>query len=92
MPSTDIYSEMADWRPDLASNRSDLEQPINCDCATPIRDEVSVKRSSNIDTASIALPMGISLEDRAARMNEFWRALVEFQHRDVLVVALCMSE
>jgi len=22
-------------------------------------------------------------------MNEFWRALVNFQHRDVLVVALC---
>jgi hypothetical protein len=37
-------------------------------------------------------PAGIDLEDRAARMNEFWRALVEFQHRDVLVVALCVGE
>jgi hypothetical protein len=28
-----------------------------------------------------ALPAGIDLEDRAARMNEFWRALVDFQRR-----------
>ena len=25
-------------------------------------------------------------------MNEFWRALVEFQYRDVVVVALCVGE
>ena len=29
---------------------------------------------------------------RADRMNSFWRALVEFQHRDVLVVAICADD
>jgi hypothetical protein len=49
-------------------------------------------RSGAIDTASVALPAGIDLESRAERMNEFWRALVEFQYRDVFVVALCVGE
>jgi hypothetical protein len=49
-------------------------------------------RSDMLDTASVALPGGINLDDRAERMNEFWRALVEFQYRDVLVVALCVGE
>ena len=25
-------------------------------------------------------------------MNEFWRALVEYQYRDVFVVALCVGD
>jgi hypothetical protein len=50
---------------------------------------ISVTRSPGLHAASVALPAGIDLGDRAARMNEFWRALVEFQRRDVLVVALC---
>jgi hypothetical protein len=50
---------------------------------------VSVMRSPGLDAASVALPAGIDLDDRAARMNEFWKALVEFQYRDVLVVAIC---
>jgi hypothetical protein len=54
--------------------------------------DVSVTRSPGLDTASVALPADIDLDDRAARMNEFWRTLVEFQHRDVLVVALCVGE
>ena len=54
--------------------------------------DVSVMRSPGLDTATVALPGGIDLEDRAVRMNEFWRALVEFQYRDVLVVALCVGE
>ena len=54
--------------------------------------DVSVMSSLGLDAASVALPAGINLDDRAARMNEFWRALVEFQHRDVLVVALCVGE
>ena len=45
--------------------------------------------SLGLDAASVALPARIDLEDRAARTNEFWRALVEYQYRDVLVVALC---
>ena len=58
----------------------------------PMREEVgdvSVMRSPGLDTVSVALAAGIDLGDRAARMNEFWRALVEFQYRDVLVVAPC---
>ena len=54
--------------------------------------DVSVMRSPGLEAASVALPAGIDLEDRAARMNEFWDALVEFQHRDVIVVALCAGE
>jgi broad specificity phosphatase PhoE len=54
--------------------------------------DVQFTRSLAFDAASVALPAGISLDDGAARMNAFWRALVEFQHRDVLVVALCVGE
>ena len=61
----------------------------------PMREDagdVSVMRSPGLDAASVALPAGIDLDDRADRMNEFWRALVEFQYRDVLVVALCVGD
>jgi hypothetical protein len=54
--------------------------------------DFSVARSPGLEAASVALPAGIDLEDRAARMNEFWDALVEFQHRDVIVVALCAGD
>ena len=54
--------------------------------------EARVMRSPGLDAASVALPAGIDLDDRAARMNEFWRALIEFQYRDVLVVAPCAGE
>jgi hypothetical protein len=54
--------------------------------------EVRVISSPGLDAASVALPAGIDLEDRAARMNAFWDALVEFQHRDVIVVALCVGD
>jgi hypothetical protein len=50
--------------------------------------DVSVMRSPGLDAATIALPASIDVESRADRMNAFWRALVEFQRRDVLVVAL----
>jgi len=52
----------------------------------------STVRSLGFDAASVALPGDIDLEDRATRMNEFWRALVDYQHRDVLVVALCVDD
>jgi hypothetical protein len=61
-------------------------------CNQPLREEagdVRVMRSPEIDTASVTFPARIDLETRAARMNEFWRKLVEFQYQDVLVVALC---
>jgi hypothetical protein len=51
--------------------------------------DVRVISSLGLDAATVALPAGISLDDRADRMNDFWRALVEFQYRDVVVVALC---
>jgi hypothetical protein len=54
--------------------------------------EVRVMSSIGMDAATVALPAGIDLEDRAARMNDFWRALVEYQYRDVLVVALCAGD
>jgi hypothetical protein len=54
--------------------------------------EVRVINSGGLDAASVALPAGIDLEDRAARMNDFWRALVDFQDRDVFVVAMCSGE
>ena len=54
--------------------------------------EVRIISSLGLDAPSVALPAGIELETRAARMNEFWRALVEFQYRDVVVVALCGSK
>lgn len=54
--------------------------------------DVSVARSPGLDTASVSLPAGIDRKDRAARMNEFWEKLVEFQRRDVLVVALAAGD
>jgi hypothetical protein len=54
--------------------------------------EVRVLSSLGLDAASVALPAGIDLEDRAARMNDFWRALVNFQDRDVFVVAMCSGD
>ena len=66
-----------------------------CAARHPMREDagdVSVVRSPGLDAASVALPAGVDLDDRAARMNEFWRALVDFQYRDVLVVELCVGE
>jgi hypothetical protein len=54
--------------------------------------DVSTMRSLAIDAASVALPADINLEARAARMNAFWRALVDYQHQDVVVVALVLGE
>jgi len=54
--------------------------------------EVRVLSSHGLDAASVALPAGLDLEDRAARMNNFWKALVAFQDRNVLVVAVCSGE
>jgi hypothetical protein len=54
--------------------------------------DVSVMSSPGLDAASVALPAGIDLEVRAARMNAFWDALVDLQYRDVLVVALCVGD
>ena len=51
--------------------------------------DVRIVRSAGLDAAIVALPAGISLDGRADRMNDFWRALAEFQDRDVLVVAIC---
>lgn len=42
--------------------------------------------------ASVALPGDIDLETRAARMNQFWSALVDYQHQNVIVVALTVGD
>ena len=54
--------------------------------------DISVMRSPGLDTASVALPGDINLKIRADRMNKFWDKLVEFQHRNVLVVAMCVGD
>jgi hypothetical protein len=78
-------------RHDLARRKSSTKPTSRRHMREGVGD-VSVVRSPGLDTASVALPGDVNLEDRAARMNEFWKALVEFQHRDVLVVALCVGE
>lgn len=70
--------------PSRAAKRPATRCPIREDVG-----EVRVISSLGLDVASVALPAGIDLKDRAARMNGFWRALVDFQYRDVVVVALC---
>jgi hypothetical protein len=42
--------------------------------------------------ASVSLPAGVDLDTRAAKMNQFWRALVDYQHQNVVVVALVLGE
>jgi hypothetical protein len=54
--------------------------------------DVSVISSPGLDAASVALPAGIDLKDRATRMNGFWDALVDLQYRDVIVVAMCVGD
>ena len=66
---------------------SAVRQPLQEDVG-----DVSVMRSPGLDAATVALPAGIDLDDRASRMNDFWRAFVDFQHRDEPVVALCSSD
>ena len=78
---------------DLARRKSRTAKPSKS--RRPMREdvgEVRVMSSPGLDAASVALPADIDLEDRAARMNQFWDTLVAFQHRDVLVVALCVGE
>ena len=52
---------------------------------------MNITRSPGLDAATVALPANIDLDERADRMNQFWRTLVEFQYRDVLVVAICAA-
>jgi len=42
--------------------------------------------------AAVLLPAGLDLETRAEQMNEFWRALVQFQYQDLIVAALCAND
>ena len=78
-------------RHDLARRKSSTTSRSRRPMREDVR-EVRVISSPGLDAASVALPAGIDLEDRAARMNEFWDALVEFQYRNVIVVALCVGE
>ena len=54
-------------------------------------DDVQTVSSLGFDAASIMLPANVDLDDRATRMNAFWEKLVDYQHRDVLVVALAVD-
>jgi hypothetical protein len=49
---------------------------------------VRVIHSLGLDGATVSLPAGIDLQTRAELVNAFWRALVQFQDRDVVVVAM----
>jgi len=69
------------------ARRHETRRPMREDAG-----EVSITRSGGLDTAAVSLPGGVDLEERAARMNAFWKALVEFQYRDVLVVAICAGD
>jgi hypothetical protein len=42
--------------------------------------------------ASVSLPADVDLDTRAAKMNQFWRALVNYQHQNVVVVALTVGD
>ena len=52
---------------------------------------VQLIKSLGLDAASVALPAGVTLEQRAERMNRFWTALADLQYRDIVVVALCAN-
>ena len=54
--------------------------------------EVRTIHSVGLEAASVAFPAGIDLKERAARMNAFWKKLVDYQYRDVVVVALCATD
>jgi hypothetical protein len=54
--------------------------------------EVRKLSSFGLDAATIALPADIDVRERADRMSAFWRALVEYQHRGVIVVAICVGD
>ena len=61
----------------------------------PMREDagaIGILNLPGLDAASVALPADIDLGERAARMNEFWEKLVDFQHRDVLVFAICAAD
>ncbi len=80
-------------RHDIARRKSRTAKPSKSRRA--IREDagdVGVMSSPCLNAASVALPAGIDLGDRAARMNQFWDKLVEFQHRNVIVVALCVGD
>ena len=46
-------------------------------------------RVLGLDVAAVLLPSEVLLEDRVSRMNEFWDLI---QHRNVIVVALCVGD
>ena len=47
---------------------------------------------TGIDYSGVEPPTAIDLDTRAERINQFWHALVVYQHRDVLVVAMCVGD
>ncbi len=54
--------------------------------------DVSVASALGFDAASAALPADVNFDDRAASMNAFREKLIDYPHRDVLVVALAVGD
>jgi hypothetical protein len=46
-------------------------------------------RMQSLDAASLSLPAYIDARTKASLVRDFWDALGAFQHRDILIVAMC---
>ncbi len=54
--------------------------------------DIQIFQAAGMNAVSVALPAGIDLELRTARMNAFCKTLAEFQDLDVYVVATCVGK
>ena len=52
---------------------------------------IGVTSESGLHTASVFFLAGTALDERAARMDAFWKKMIEFQDRDTIVVALAVG-
>jgi hypothetical protein len=59
-----------------------------CENLSEKQRSVDTIKSGNMRGATIALPARIALDERAARMNAFSKALVVLQYEDVTVIAV----
>ena len=53
---------------------------------------VGVTSEDGLHTASVFFLAGAASDERAARMDAFWKKMIEFQDRDTVVVALAVGE
>ena len=52
---------------------------------------IGVTNENGLHTASVFFLAGTASDERAERMNAFWKKLIEFQDRDTIVVALAVG-